>query len=566
MPKEVRSKNSRFRSQSYRKEWEKENWAQGLLKVSSQGASKAFCQFCDKNILAWKSELMRHAKTAQHCQNAAQVLGSTSMEQYVTSSQGCIKAELNTVALIARRNISFNFMSYMVPTLKHIASDSKAIKDMTSGRTKTTYLLTECLAVDAHEMLIQELQEAKGFSILCDKASDISMNKISCINVGYLYNGSPRTQLYQLIRLKRGNAEALFAALEEALVKDKLTWQQVVGYASDGENLMQGGSNSFLTRMLEKIPDIYVLKCYCHSIQLVANHACKKLSKTAEQLVQDIYNYFKNSSSRQESLKEFQHFCKTEPHKMLKMCQTRWLSLQMCTSRIVEQWKPLQLFFTAPYLRASFEFMNFVLDELTGLNRLFQSNEFQLHNLYPEVVRVMKMFALNFMKRSYIKDSHIHHLNVDDSSRWLSIQEVYPGLMASDTIKELLPHQKESFLERCREWYREAVKQLYRRINLDDPILQSLSHLKPSAIVNETSSITAAATIASGLPCITTMLNVNAQQIDRQWRSLLADENIISGQWKGNCSSTEYCSGGKNILQAELKQNQTAKQSWCKYS
>ncbi|CAK8681372.1 unnamed protein product [Clavelina lepadiformis] len=203
MPKEVRSKNSRFRSQSYRKEWEKENWAQGWLKVSSQGASKAFCQFCDKTFLAGKSELMRHAKTAQHCQNAAQVLGSTSMEQYVTSSQGCIKAELNTVALIARRNISFNFMSYMVPTLKHIASDSKAIKDMTSGRTKTTYLLTECLAVDAHERLIQELQEAKGFSILCDKASDISMNKIFCINVRYLYNGSPRTQLYQLIRLKR---------------------------------------------------------------------------------------------------------------------------------------------------------------------------------------------------------------------------------------------------------------------------------------------------------------------------------------------------------------------------
>ncbi|CAK8695475.1 unnamed protein product [Clavelina lepadiformis] len=114
------------------------------------------------------------------------------------------------------------------------------------------------------------------------------MNKIFCINVRYLYNGSPRTQLYQLIRLKRGNAEALFAALEEALVKDKLTWQQVVGYASDGENFMQGGSNSFLTRMLENIPDIFVFKCYCPSIHLVANQAGKKLSKTAEQLVQDI--------------------------------------------------------------------------------------------------------------------------------------------------------------------------------------------------------------------------------------------------------------------------------------
>ncbi|CAK8674523.1 unnamed protein product [Clavelina lepadiformis] len=110
MPKEVRSKNSRFRSQSYRKEWEKENWAQGWLKVSSQGASKAFCQFCDKNILAGKSELMRHAKTAQHCQNAAQVLGSTSMEQYVTKSLGITsvgKHEENEKRMTLREALHF---------------------------------------------------------------------------------------------------------------------------------------------------------------------------------------------------------------------------------------------------------------------------------------------------------------------------------------------------------------------------------------------------------------------------------------------------------------------------
>ena len=69
----------------------------------------------------------------------------------------------------------------------------------------------------------------------------------------------------------------------------------VLGYASDGENLMQGASNSLLTKIKEKVPDVFVLKCFCHSFHLVACYACKKLSRSAEQLVHDIYNYFKNS-------------------------------------------------------------------------------------------------------------------------------------------------------------------------------------------------------------------------------------------------------------------------------
>ena len=69
---------------------------------------------------------------------------------------------------------------------------------------------------------------------------------------------------------------------------------------------------------------------------------------------------------------------------MLKRSQRRWLSLHTCTARVVEQWPPLELFFASevneehspiaervlsalksPYVKATLEFMNFVLDELT---------------------------------------------------------------------------------------------------------------------------------------------------------------------------------------------------------
>ena len=119
------------------------------------------------------------------------------------------------------------------------------------------------------------------------------------------------------------------------------------GYASDGENLMQESGNSLMTKIRTENPNLYVLKCYCHTIHLVACQACSPLSATAEQLIHDIYNYFKMSPNRKSSLEEIQLFWNCEPHKMLKPSQTRWLLLRQCIKRVREQWLPLLNFFLA---------------------------------------------------------------------------------------------------------------------------------------------------------------------------------------------------------------------------
>lgn len=82
----------------------------------------------------------------------------------------------------------------------------------------------------------------------------------------------------------------------------------MTGYALGGENLMQGGNNSVLTRIKDATPGLLVLKCYCHTFHLFANHASKTLSKTDDQLIRDVYNYFKLSPNRQKSNEDFQNF------------------------------------------------------------------------------------------------------------------------------------------------------------------------------------------------------------------------------------------------------------------
>lgn len=190
---------------------------------------------------------------------------------------------------------------------------------------------------------MKNIKAATGISILCDKATDVSMKKMFCVNVQFFLSDSsePVTKLYRLLAVENGKADGLFKSLRAALEEDGILWDRVVGYTSDGENLMQGQSNSFLTRMKEVVPDLFVLKCFCHSFHLVAEHACAALLRTAEQLIHDVYNYFKNAPNRQKSYEEFQSFVQCEPHKILKPCQTRCLSVAQCVNRILEQWTAL---------------------------------------------------------------------------------------------------------------------------------------------------------------------------------------------------------------------------------
>uniref|UniRef100_UPI00358E6B22 uncharacterized protein isoform X4 n=1 Tax=Myxine glutinosa TaxID=7769 RepID=UPI00358E6B22 len=543
MPKEVEKK---YRPQNYRHEWEKESWAQGWLSVSKHHPGKAYCSFCDKHLVPGKSELIGHTKTSLHLQRAKTCQQSRPISSFaVTRDSTTVKAELNVVALIARKNISLNFLDSLVATLHGIADDSKGIKEMSCNRTKGTYLLTECLSQYAHEKLVEDLKLSSGFSILCDKATDITMNKVFCVNVRFLNaNNEPVTRFYCLIPVEEGDATGLYASLESTLQKDELHWDKVIGYASDGENLMQGAKNSLLTRMEEAAPNLFVLKCYCHTFHLVAEHASKVLSKTADQLIHDVYNYFKMSPNRQKSYAEFQKFVDVDTHRILKPCQTRWLSVAQCVTRILEQWPALVLFFTAEasdksslqaerilqalkstYVKATLEFCAYVLGDLTGLNVIFQSNGFQLHRLVTEVVRVVKVLCQNFRKPI----QNLTNINVDDESQWLPLDKVYPGVMAVESMKLMLPHERESFQRRCRDWCREAVRQILQRIDLSDPVLNALKDVNHVKILNGSADVRSGAVLAKGFPRISSS---KVQTIDRQWRSVLIDDNVKKGGWE----------------------------------
>ena len=96
---------------------------------------------------------------------------------------------------------------------------------------------------------------------------------------------------------------------------------------------------------------------------------------------------FDFSANRREDLQEYQDFTDVERLAIIKHCATRWLSLERCTKRTINQWPALRSYFNSHNdvekpgrvrrvaewlagddMRLTFEFLSYILPELNAFN------------------------------------------------------------------------------------------------------------------------------------------------------------------------------------------------------
>ncbi|KYQ47160.1 hypothetical protein ALC60_13792 [Trachymyrmex zeteki] len=68
---------------------------------------------------------------------------------------------------------------------------------------------------------------------------------------------------------------------------------------------MVGCNKSVYTNLKKDVPDLILIRCVCHFVQLAINYACKEYLPThLEFLVHETYNWFSMSSSHQSAYKQ----------------------------------------------------------------------------------------------------------------------------------------------------------------------------------------------------------------------------------------------------------------------
>ena len=120
----------------------------------------------------------------------------------------------------------------------------------------------------------------------------------------------------------------------------------MIGYASDTASVMVGVRNSVLSIIKLKQPNVFSLGCMCHLAALCAVAGLKKLPVSLDDLLIDIAYHFKYSAKRWTEYQEIRsEFSEIQPLRILKHCTTRWLSLERCVKRVIDQWPALHAYF-----------------------------------------------------------------------------------------------------------------------------------------------------------------------------------------------------------------------------
>ena len=109
---------------------------------------------------------------------------------------------------------------------------------------------------------------------------------------------------------------------------------------------MRGKHNSVLTRMKQKVPTLFDIHCLSHSVHLAASNASKIIPKDIDYLMSKIYAWFSFSPKEEGIFHRLQDEMGYTQHKILRKADTRWLSVKQAIDRILEQWEPLEQYFS----------------------------------------------------------------------------------------------------------------------------------------------------------------------------------------------------------------------------
>lgn len=527
--------------QRFNRQWIEEPGFCSWLQPSQKGDTFAFCKYCITDLsigCGGKNDIFRHMKTTKHINSVPNSSAKQTIITKFVEKDSTKRADILLASFVAEHNLSMNIMEHLPQLIQKICPDSEIAKGINCGRTKTTKILTSVTGATDKDNILRHIRNNK-FSLLVDESTDRGCTKHLCLVVRYYKDYKVTDAFLCLVPIQDGTAEALYQHIVKFFSDNSVPYKEnMVGFAADGASTMMGQHNSLASRFLADIPNLFVMKCICHTFHLCASYACAKLAREPEGLVRDIYNYFNNSPKRAGILKEFQEFLNLKPHKILHPCQTRWLSLRPAVTRLLEQYEALKLYFTEhsftdrlqtsdnilcmlknPYNKMYLEFLEYALEIFNNLNRLMQSQRPEIHKLHENMKTAFRTLLDNYIQSSYLMSTELQEVQFDNPRRYLPIEQIYLGTKVATSIAtstSLEPEHIKNFRLRCLEFYIEGARQIRNRYNFNNKIIENMEFLNPDIIKSR--KIQSLVNVTLHFPNLIETKDI--QDLDIEWRHL----------------------------------------------
>lgn len=243
-------------------------------------------------------------------------------------------------------------------------------------------------------------------------------------------------------------------------------------------------------------------------------------------------------------MREFQEFFGVETRKILKLSGTRWLVLQKCVVRLLDNWEVLKHYFYLEVMetknktsenilenlnndsiKAFMLFLKYSLNFFNNFNALYQSREILIHKLSESCEQLIKQMGQNFLVPTVLQKISI---DLIESQNFLSVDAIYVGPECENFLKTQSLNFRREIKLKCLDFYVTATSEMLKCLPFDDIFFRNLKFLNPkfaldNDIRNEIPDLTDIATYFG---------NFNITDLAFEWRILPSmfndsDKNIL---------------------------------------
>lgn len=491
---------------SYRKEWESDQSLKTWITPVVGDDTKAFCKYCQSEIRAQLNDLKEHTNTKKHKSRCAPSIKTFTVSAGA-AGQCPIKDDQKRREIRIAAYIACHSSINAVDDLSDILKDEMGTFQM--HRTKCTAIIKSVLAPHFREELVEDIGESP-YSLYLDESTDISVNKLLCICVKYHSKKHSKfvSTYLGLVELTDADAKAISDTVVAFLSKNGLQIKNMMGIATDGASVMVGKNHSVFTLLKQIQPNLQLIRCVCHSLDIVANKAMQLLPSNIEYMVRETYNWFAHSAKRQYEYKNIYETINNGgcPLKLISPSCTRWLVMADCINRIVDQKDALTLHFnmasstehcyTARLLKEMYNdktnllymyFLQPVLMEIKAVNKCFQLETGNSLGVFRDLERLYMTTVRRILKPSVLRNhKQLRELDLTQSGIFLSPLDADLGTTFMDKLEEsrLAPDMKERISSRCMDFLKELVKQYQLRLPASMEILSKLELFCPKSVIS----------------------------------------------------------------------------------
>ena len=244
------------------------------------------CLLWDKSVSIehqGKLDLQRHCRWKSHDNllNAKRKHGPIKTHFLLQGSniekQASI-AEVKVAGFLAEHNLPFATADHLDPLSKSIFPDSKIAKAYSCSKTKASCTLNRATAPDLQSILIDQMKTS-CYSIATDGSNDQCLQKTNSVTVRLFDINQHKvvTKFYDMCSSTSSTDVGIFTAINTAMMKNSITWDNCVSLAVDNTSVNVGRNNSVIVESL--------MGCPCHIAHNAASKATKAFVKVADKIL-----------------------------------------------------------------------------------------------------------------------------------------------------------------------------------------------------------------------------------------------------------------------------------------